>query len=216
MKAVDHQRHHDRRAVAEPRAMNDEAVCRVRPRRWSPAEVRPGDVLRGGSTLWLVEGFHRIASQGRRRSSPIGRGVPARHTFRYEAWVYCSTNDKHRVRKDQRTSARWCFAGRQRWELGEWRARIAALSHAFVNKVRASWNARSLERFHIAQRHLKFVIASNSPPPAKPTVRGTAVASVAGVLSPRRRLLIGDDRGPSILPKPLCAGTDNESVGRMS
>jgi hypothetical protein len=136
-----------------------------------------------GSTLWLVEGFHRIAAHKAAGIKSID--VECRPgTFR-EAWVYSlGTNDKHGVRRTNADKRKVVLQAVNDAELGEWPSReIAAhcsVSHAFVNKVRDELERAKSGNVSTSQKSLEVRTAPNTPSTSKADGTGTSEEPVAG------------------------------------
>ena len=164
-------------------AMNDEAVAEYAEALVAGKKFDPVMCFEEGSTLWLVEGFHRIAAHKAAGIKSID--VECRPgTFR-EAWVYSlGTNDKHGVRRTNADKRKVVLQAVNDAELGEWPSReIAAhcsVSHAFVNKVRDELERAKSGNVSTSQKSLEVRTAPNTPSTSKADGTGTAAASVAG------------------------------------
>lgn len=164
-------------------SMNDEAVAEYAEALAAGKKFDPVMCFEESGTLWLVEGFHRVAAHKVAGIKSID--VDARPgTFR-KAWVYSlGTNDKHGVRRTNADKRKVVLQAVKDSELGEWTSReIAAhcsVSHAFVNKVRDELERAKSGNVSTSKNSLEVRTASNSPSTSKADGTGTAAAPVAG------------------------------------
>ena len=164
-------------------AMNDEAVAEYAEALAAGKKFDPVMCFEEGETLWLVEGFHRVAAHKVAGIKSID--VESRPgTFR-EAWVYSlGTNDKHGVRRTNADKRKVVLQAVTDAELGEWTSReIAAhcsVSHAFVNKVRDELERAKSGNVSTSKNSLEVRTVPNSPSTSKADGTGTAAEPVGG------------------------------------